>query len=93
MSTQQAKPYIALAQVLQAMTVHLCKTTMMSATATMRQSLPEQQNKPSGFVPLSQSTTKCLLLKLPSECFGYNFAVTSTDVCGQGGDIQLKIHQ
>ena len=33
-STQQAKPYIALAQVLQA-TVQLCKATMMSVTATM----------------------------------------------------------
>ena len=43
MSTQQTKPYIALEQVLQAMTVQLCNATMMSATATMRQRLPEQQ--------------------------------------------------
>ena len=36
MSTQQAKPYIALAQVLQAVTVQLCKATTMGATGTMR---------------------------------------------------------
>ena len=74
------------------MTVQLCKATMMSATATMRQRLPEQQNEPSGLVPLSQHTTKCLLLKLPLECFGCNLALTWVKtqqlmVCARNGEV------